>query len=104
WLNEIENQSVEDLWNERSGGKIKLWLTQLLYKLRRQQSEAFTTGEYIPLQVGGEYKDHVLAFARKHGQDIYVVAVPLHTAVISKEQSIDVRSIDWKNTKISLPE
>ncbi|MFL5808660.1 MAG: 4-alpha-glucanotransferase, partial [Flavisolibacter sp.] len=104
WLKEIQNQSVESLWQERISGKIKLWLTQLLFKLRRQQPELFTIGEYIPLKVEGEYKDHIIAFARKQVQNIFVVAVPLHTATICREQSVQVNQIDWKNTKISLPE
>jgi 4-alpha-glucanotransferase len=45
----------------------------------------------------------VLAFARKHKQQLFVVAVPLHLAELCKTQNKNVLEIDWKDTAIVLP-
>src|SRR5690606_34245668 len=70
WLDELESYEsdrlLEKLWEERWNGQIKLWLTQRLYRLRKQNPLLFSQGEYIPLKVRGIYKDHLLAFMRRH--------------------------------------
>ncbi len=108
-LEEVENWEKDQeelllgLWNKRSGGQIKLWLIHQLLQQRKQQSELFEKGHYLPLQVEGKYKDHVLAFARHHQQEWCVVAVPLHLGSLSKHQKKDIQALDWKDTRILLP-
>lgn len=107
-LDELEgyesDRLLEKLWEDRNNGQVKLWLTQRLFQLRRQNPLAFTQGEYIPLKVRGTYKDHLLAFMRRHKRDVFVTVVPLHTAVISREQQKDFFELDWKDTHVVLPE
>jgi malto-oligosyltrehalose synthase/4-alpha-glucanotransferase len=106
WLEEVYGMDAGDfnhLWEERYSGKIKLWLTQQLLTLRKQQPELFAQGEYIPLQAEGTYKDNIIAFARRYRRDIYLVALPLHTAAICREQNCGPLRIDWKDTRIILP-
>jgi malto-oligosyltrehalose synthase/4-alpha-glucanotransferase len=107
WLDEVtalqkDGKQFQTLWQERYSGKIKLWLTHELFSLRKSHPELFSQGEHIPLQVEGTYKSNVIAFARKFRKNIYIIAVPLHTASIGKEES-DLSSIDWKDTRIILP-
>lgn len=101
WLNEVQNADVQTLWNDRYTGKIKLWLTNKLLQERRKYGELFNKGEYIPLQVTGKYKDHILAYARNYQQSWYVVVVPLHIAKLSKEENMQ---ISWEDTCVLLPE
>ncbi|HEY0355291.1 MAG TPA: 4-alpha-glucanotransferase, partial [Flavisolibacter sp.] len=104
WLDSLQNEvDLKQLWNECYGGKIKLWITSILLNLRRQQPYLFSSGEYQPLKVEGTYKDHIIAFARKYRQDIIVVVLPLHTAIICKEQGVDVLDFDWKDTMVFMP-
>lgn len=107
WLDEIRSLDDENpftsLWEQRHGGKIKLWLTHQMLQLRKQQPELFAQGEYIPLEVLGAYREHVIAFARKYRQQVYIIALPLHTAVIGTEQQTGPLSIDWKDTRVQLP-
>jgi len=35
----------------------------------------FTSGDYEPLAVSGPHRDHVVAFARRHGREAVIVAV-----------------------------
>lgn len=93
----------ESLWKNRNDAQIKLWLTQHLFTLRKENPVLFSLGEYIPLKVKGTYKEHILAFARTYKQTIIIVAVPLHSAIICKEQGKELFEIDWKDTTIVLP-
>ena len=106
-LQELEGKSGEELfahlWEHRYSAAIKLWTIREMMELRKSQPDAFTEGEYIPLQAEGKYKDHVLAFARRHKGAVFAVALPLHTAIISKEQGKSLLEIDWKETQINLP-
>lgn len=108
WLDELENYEsdrlLEKLWKERRNGQVKLWLTQRLFQLRKQNQQLFTQGEYIPLKVRGIYKDHLLAFMRRHKRDVFLTAVPLHTAILCREQQMDFFDLDWKDTHIVLPQ
>jgi len=108
WLNEINTLSKDGdqfhkLWEEKYSGKIKVWLTHELFQLRKLHPELFSQGEYIPLQIEGTYKENIIAFARKFRKNIYIIAVPLHTAAICNQQKVDPVSIDWKDTRIILP-
>ncbi|GEO04808.1 hypothetical protein AAE02nite_24720 [Adhaeribacter aerolatus] len=94
----------EELWQNRYDARIKLWLTRNLLTERRNNADLFHKGEYLPLMVEGEYKDYILAFARKYLRTWYVTVVPLHVAQICAEQGVDVLNIDWKDTKVVLPE
>ena len=109
WLADITESEdylkmIGELWEDRLNGKIKLWLTHQLYTLRKENEVVFLEGDYIPLKIKGTYKDHIFAFARKHKQSYVVVAVPLHVAVLCEEQKKGALDLNWKDTRIELPE
>lgn len=109
WLENIRahanepEEFVQMLWQNRYEGPIKLWLTHLLLTERKQNAELFEKGNYIALEIEGRYKEHVLAFARRYQQTWYVVAVPLHLAVLSKSQKNGLSELNWEDTRIILP-
>ncbi|HEX8314795.1 MAG TPA: malto-oligosyltrehalose synthase, partial [Flavisolibacter sp.] len=106
-LQSLDEKSGDELfhhlWENRYNASIKLWTIRQMMELRKTSPDAFTEGEYIPLHAEGTYKEHVLAFARRHKGSVFVIALPLHTAILSKEQGNDFLNIDWKDTKINLP-
>lgn len=107
WLNELTNDDEnywQQLWQDRYSGKIKLWLTHKLLQWRKAQKDFLHEAEYLPLATEGACKNHVLAFARKHKQTIYIVALPLHLAELCKQQGKTISEVDWHDTKIILPE
>lgn len=101
WLNEVQNADVKTLWDNRYSGKIKLWLTNKLLHERRRYYELFSKGDYIPLQVAGKYKDHILAYTRCYQQSWYIIVVPLHIAMLSRDENMPV---NWEDTCVLLPE
>ena len=90
------------LWKERYTGKIKLWLTQQLFQLRRQYPSLLSEGEYVPLEVKGKHRLHVIAFARRHRRSLIIVVAPLFTATLAGEK--DLLEIDWEDTRVQLPQ
>jgi 4-alpha-glucanotransferase len=105
YLKEFDQQvSVENLWEERYNGKIKLWLLQHLLKMRVSEPELFSKGSYLPLKVFGKYKKYILAYARQYGEKSIIVIAPLHLASLCKQQKKQWTEIDWRDTIIELPE
>jgi malto-oligosyltrehalose synthase/4-alpha-glucanotransferase len=101
--NNIDENFFNQLWQDRNSGKIKLWLSHKLLQWRKQQKEFLLNAEYIPLSTDGTYKNHILAFARKYRQNVFIIAVPLHLAELCKQQQKPLHEIDWKDTGIVLP-
>ncbi|GAB4019702.1 malto-oligosyltrehalose synthase [Spirosoma koreense] len=108
WLDELTSRETIDqwaeLWESRYDARIKLWLVHTLLNERKQQADLFANGHYVPIQVEGRYKQHVLAFARRYERDWYVVAVPLGIAQLCRDQQTDPVSLDWGNTRLVLPD
>ncbi|MCC8407553.1 malto-oligosyltrehalose synthase [Mucilaginibacter sp. UR6-1] len=100
-INQDDESLIEQLWNDRYSAKIKLWFTNRLLSLRGKYPDLFAKGQYIPLKVKGKYKAHVIAFARQHGRQWLVSALPLHLPVITPE--FKAGEINWASTRVILP-
>ena len=94
----------KNLWEERYNAKIKLSLIRVLFNARKNNPELFEKGKYLPLEVEGQFKDHIFAFAREYQQKFCVVVVPLSVATLCENQKCDIASFDWKDTKVLLPD
>jgi malto-oligosyltrehalose synthase/4-alpha-glucanotransferase len=108
-LQELEAQKedenfLQQLWEDRSSGKIKLWLVQQLSLLRKQKADFFAKADYVPLKIKGKYSNNVFAFARKGQRTWYVVVLPLNIAALCEKQKCAVTEIDWADTKLLLPD
>lgn len=108
WLSDIpagaiSPDSLTTLWEQRFDGRIKFWLTHRLLQERQQKHALFAEGEYIPLPIEGPLAVHVMAFARHYQQSWFVVIVPLHSALLCRQQGKDILSLDWQNTRVILP-
>jgi (1->4)-alpha-D-glucan 1-alpha-D-glucosylmutase len=65
-------------------GHIKLAWTRELLKIRTELADVFAHGDYVPIEVSGPHRDHVIAFARRHGRDAAIVAVAKSFAAFSQ--------------------
>ena len=57
-------------------GRAKLLLLREGLHLRRAHPDLFLAGEYLPLAAKGTHADRVVAFARRHGDQVLLCAVP----------------------------
>src|SRR5665213_2311996 len=69
-----ESPDWERLAQHWTDGHLKLAWTRQLLKWRTELADVFAHGDYVPLQVSGPHRDHVIAFARRRGRDAAVVA------------------------------
>ncbi|MBD1842349.1 malto-oligosyltrehalose synthase [Cyanobacteria bacterium FACHB-63] len=83
-------------------GQVKMFLTLQALKVRNQFKSVFLSGEYIPLEATGKFKDHIIAFARKDaGQMVVTIAPRFFTRLIQPNQ-LPMGEI-WADTAIELP-
>ena len=74
-LASVETPDWPSLGQDRPGGHSKLAWTRHSSGCGPKWPDVFTYGDYQPLQVTGPHRDHVIAFARRHGRDAAIVAV-----------------------------
>lgn len=71
------------LLNSWQDGRVKLYLTYKALNTRSACREVFRDGQYIPLQVAGQKREHVVAFSRhKEGTWVLVVIPRLLTRLV----------------------
>jgi (1->4)-alpha-D-glucan 1-alpha-D-glucosylmutase len=83
-LEQVEQPDWEDLAQHWPDGHIKLAWTRHLLKLRAELADVFAHGTYEPLEVSGPHRDHVIAFARRHGRHAVISAVARSFAPLSE--------------------
>ena len=92
----VERGEVAGLLERWTDGAVKLAVTRQALAVRAELPEVFSAGEYLPLEATGERADHVVAYARRSGDDAVVVAVPRLVGQLRETP-------DWGNTAIPLP-
>lgn len=96
---ELENNLLT-AWTD---GRIKLYLTYYLLNFRRNQAELFSQGKYIPLEVAGIKKQHVIAFARCYKNHwVFMIATRWCTGLCAVNQFPLGMEI-WGDTQVILP-
>jgi (1->4)-alpha-D-glucan 1-alpha-D-glucosylmutase len=104
-LGEVERRELAgELLAEWRDGRIKLYVTHSVLEARRERTDLFLTGDYLPLEVHGAARDHLVAFARVHGDDVVLVAVPrlMHGLVGTAGGRLPEAGA-WTDTAVELP-
>src|SRR5260370_1012868 len=86
-------QALQASWED---GRIKLALTNRLLALRSALAPLFRNGDYAPVRVEGEHRDHVLAFARCRGREAVIVAVGRQFCRFTHEGRDWPRNAGWR--------
>jgi len=86
-------------WKE---GTIKLHLTSRALRLRGDHPGLFADGDYIPLHLEGEWREHAVAFARSHGESRCLIVVPRLLATLAGATGSDPleEPVAWGDTRI----
>ncbi|MED5501686.1 MAG: malto-oligosyltrehalose synthase [Pseudomonadota bacterium] len=90
----------DSAWKHWRDGIVKQAVVQRLLNLRREHPRLFSEGEYLPLEAGGAYADHVIAFARRTPTLTLIVVVPRLSRVLSPSSA--QRELQWSDTALSL--
>ncbi len=108
-LKDIEKKDskllIKSLLKEIHHPQIKLYVIYKTLAIRWAYQDVFNQASYVPLETTGAFKDHIVAFARKHNslhQTITVVP-RLLTQVVEKDQ-LPLGNEVWKDTAIELPD
>jgi (1->4)-alpha-D-glucan 1-alpha-D-glucosylmutase len=95
----IPRADVLQQWRDGiEDGRLKLYLTTRLLRLRRDDGAAtFTAGGYRPVAAEGAHAERVVAFRRAEGAASRVVLVPRLTTVLGEGAPIGAR---WGDTRL----
>jgi (1->4)-alpha-D-glucan 1-alpha-D-glucosylmutase len=94
---------VADLLECAADGRIKLYVTYLALQLRFEQPDLFAEGDYLPLEAAGEKDEHVIAFARRYGNQELITVVPrLCMALAEGVEQPPLGSV-WGDTALQVP-
>lgn len=95
-----EVSDVSALLEDADSARAKLYVTSKLLQLRAAEEQLFANGAYQPLQVEGERKEHVFAFARVHEGRGVIVVLPRWTARLMRGESILPLGDVWGDTTV----
>jgi len=95
---------ISEILRTKEDGRIKLFLINRALKARNEHHEVFQRGAYIPLEVGGRFRDHIIAFARNHGGIWAVTIVPRFLTTVIREGEYPLGREVWDDTEVALGE
>jgi (1->4)-alpha-D-glucan 1-alpha-D-glucosylmutase len=95
--------TVARLLENWTDGRIKLYLTASLLRLRRERPQVFLEGSYEPLAPIGERAAHVVAFARRHEGGSAIAVVPRLVAGFENTGEWPTGAEVWRDTRLRLP-
>lgn len=84
-------------------GKIKLYEIQKSLAFRKAKRKLFEEGTYIPLEVKGAQKNHIISFGRRKDAVFAVIVVPRFLTSLTRAFTLPVDE-EWKDTYICLPQ
>jgi (1->4)-alpha-D-glucan 1-alpha-D-glucosylmutase len=101
-------EAARDVMNRWPDPDAKLWTTAACLTIRRDCSELFTFGEYLPLTVEGEQEDHLISFARRRDEEAAIVVVPRRVQNLMAGDQVERKPgmprINWQDTRIVVPD
>ncbi|MEA3212378.1 MAG: (1-_4)-alpha-D-glucan 1-alpha-D-glucosylmutase [Chthoniobacter sp.] len=90
--------SSEELLREWRDGRIKLLVSEVLARFRREHPILFQKGSYSPVKVAGEWADCAIAFVREHEGESLLVIVPRFPSRLGAPPVGEA----WKDTRLVL--
>jgi (1->4)-alpha-D-glucan 1-alpha-D-glucosylmutase len=86
-------------------GRIKLYLTALSLRFRRDRSDLFARGDYVPLDASGPRAGHAFCFLRTLAESCALVLVPrLMASLVVVPGTPPLGEDVWGETGVALPE
>lgn len=83
-------------------GRVKMFLTTRLLKIRSEFPELFRDGTYSAVQAGGTLGAHLVTFKRSHGKHTALILAPRFFTSLVPEGCMPLGQATWKDTFIQL--
>jgi (1->4)-alpha-D-glucan 1-alpha-D-glucosylmutase len=93
-----------ELLEHLADGSIKLWTIARSLELRRGLEALFKEGAYTALAGEGDRANHVVAYARTHGEQAVIAIAPRFTYTLSRGRAVAPLGDVWGNTSFALPQ
>ena len=84
-------------------GRVKLFVTYKALQTRKENSDVFFKGEYLPLKIVGPKKEHVIAFARRLEQQWTLVLAGRFFSRLTEPEVPPIGKEIWHDTFLELP-
>jgi (1->4)-alpha-D-glucan 1-alpha-D-glucosylmutase len=95
---------IDELFSTKEDGRIKLFLTHKVLQARKEHLDVFLKGEYLPLEVSGKFKDHVVAFARRFEDTMAIAIAPRFFTSLVQPGEYPLGEQVWADTQLRLPQ
>jgi (1->4)-alpha-D-glucan 1-alpha-D-glucosylmutase len=99
-LESLATANAQDLMRDWADGRIKMFLTQRVSQFRREHTELFQHGEYLPLTPSGPLAECCVSLARALKDQWIIVIAPR----LSSHVGFPPIGESWKDTIVELPE
>lgn len=96
-------RSLRELARTWQDGRIKLFVTDSLLDFRRENSDLFAAGSYMPLPAEGARNQCMFAFARQAGSSWALTLAPRTTAAVAAARGPLGARAQWADTAVVLP-
>jgi (1->4)-alpha-D-glucan 1-alpha-D-glucosylmutase len=97
-----DGRGLRELMDSRADGRIKLYTILRGLEARSANSDLFGSGSYVPLQVLGRRRHHVVAFARRRGTRTAITAVPRFLADVVQPGVYPLGKAVWQDSAVKL--
>jgi (1->4)-alpha-D-glucan 1-alpha-D-glucosylmutase len=95
---------IDELFSSKEDGRIKLFLTHKVLQARKENLEVFQKGDYLPVEVVGKFKDHIVAFARSFGDTTAIAIAPRFFTTLVQPGEYPLGEQVWADTQLQLPQ
>ena len=99
-----DRDELDNLLKRFEDGLVKMYTVWKALGARKMRRELFEEGEYIPLAVDGEHKEHVIAFCRRRGFEWAVIAVPQFLTGLVEMGGRPYGESVWGDTVLTVPD
>jgi len=94
---------IDELFSSKEDGRIKLFLTYELLQARKANLAVFQKGDYLPLEVSGKFKEHIVAFARRDENKMAIAIAPRFLTSLIQPGEYPLGKKVWDDTYLQLP-
>ena len=102
-LADLSDRDGPDLLKDWQRGLVKQYVIQRTLDFRREHTEVFRSGEYIPLEAVGQHAAHVIAFARHSGMAWTIAVAPRFPGRLSPSTRPSIAKEAFTGTDLSFP-